>query len=336
MTDLTSRTLGASDLVVSAVGLGCNNFGRPHAATESQKGTDRVIHAAIDHGITLLDTAEIYGYEFGRSETMMGRALEGRRDQVIIASKFGHADYDSPIEHLPGSRAYVREAIAGSLRRLRTDYIDLYQLHTPDPATPIGETLAALHELVDEGLVRAIGHSNFSPAQLIEADEVARAQGHPRFVSAQNEYNLLTREADAALLPEAAARGIGFLPWFPLSNGLFTGKFSRDGGPADSRIMRQRPHLIENAPWDRIDRYAVFCSDRGIGMLEATIGWLLSRPALTSVIAGATSEQQVVQNAAAASVWSPTALDLEELDDLFPTVAAPPATDPHSDDESDR
>ncbi len=317
---MSYRTLGRSGLPVSAVGLGCNNFGRPGTATESQEGTDRVLHAAIDHGITLLDGADIYGYEYGRSERMMGAALKGRRDQVVLATKFGHVDYESPIPHwgAKGSRRYLRLAVEGSLRRLQTETIDLYQFHTPDPHTPLEETLAALHELIDAGKVRYIGHSNFAGWQLAQADLLAELHGHPRFISAQNEYSLLRRSADRELLPEAEEFGVGVLPYRPLFNGLLTGKFTRQGGPEDTRIMRQRPHLVDNAPWDRMESYAAFCRERGVGMLEATIGWLLSRPALASVIAGATTVEQVVQNAAAAGAWTPTQDDLAEIDVIFP------------------
>ncbi|UYN83959.1 MAG: aldo/keto reductase [Microcella sp.] len=324
MTTMPLRHLGRSDLLVSAVGLGCNNFGRPGAATEEQAGTSRVLHAAIDHGITLLDTAEMYGYSHGRSETLMGAALVGRRDQVVLATKFGHVEAKNPdLPDVPhGSRAYIRASVEGSLRRLRTDYIDLYQLHTPDPQTPVDETLAALHELVDAGYVRYLGHSNFSATQLLEAEAAATAAQHPRFISAQNEYSLIVRDADDDLIPAAERSGVGLLPYFPLHNGLLTGKFTRAGGPADTRIMRQRPHVVDEAPWDALEGYADFCADRGIGMLEATIGWLLSRPAMGSVIAGATSVEQVAQNAAAASAWQPDADELALIDELFPPGAA--------------
>lgn len=330
MTSMPLRPLGRSDLLVSAVGLGCNNFGRPGSATEEQSVTARVLHAAIDHGITFLDTAEMYGYAHGRSESMMGAALVGRRDEVVLATKFGNADAKNPdLPDVPhGSRRYIRAAIEGSLRRLRTDHIDLYQLHTPDPETPIDETLAALHELVDAGHVRYLGHSNFTAAQLFEAEAAATSGGHPRFISAQNEYSLLVRDADAELLPAADEAGVGLLPFYPLYNGLLTGKFTRDGGPADTRIMRQRPHLVEQAPWDRLDAFAAFCAERGIGMLEATIGWLLSRPALGSVIAGATSVEQIAQNAAAADVWHPNADELARIDELFPPAVAPTPAPP--------
>jgi aryl-alcohol dehydrogenase-like predicted oxidoreductase len=190
-------------------------------------------------------------------------------------------------------------------------------MHTPDPETPIDETLAALHELIDAGLVRYIGHSNFTAAQLLEADTAATEGEHPRFISAQNEYSLLVRDADAELIPAAVACGVGLLPYYPLHHGLLTGKFSRDGGPADTRIMRQRPQLVEQAPWDRIERFAALASERGLGMLEATIGWLLSRLALSSVIAGATSVEQIAQNTAAADAWHPTADELDLIDEMF-------------------
>jgi len=229
-------------------------------------------------------------------------------------------DYESPIPNwgAKGSRRYIRLAVEGSLRRLGTDWIDLYQLHTPDPFTPIEETIAALDELVHEGKIRYAGHSNFAGWQLTEADWAARTAGHPAFISAQNEYSLLVRGAERELFPAMRAAGVGFLPYFPLYNGLFTGKFSRDGGPADSRIMRQRKHLLDTAPWDAIEAYQAFCDERGISMLEATFGWLLAQDGLTSVIAGATTPEQIRANAAAGSAWSPTAEEAAWISDRFP------------------
>jgi aryl-alcohol dehydrogenase-like predicted oxidoreductase len=313
------RTLGDSGLRVSTIGLGCNNFGRPGTATEGQEGTTQLIHAAIDEGITLFDTADIYGYAFGRSETMMGEALKGRRDRIVLATKFGHADYESPIESwgAKASRRAVRLSVEGSLRRLGTDWIDLYQLHTPDAHTPIEETLSVLDDLIREGKVRYIGHSNLAGWQVAEAEFVAKLAGHPRFISAQNEYSLLERGVEAEVLPAVRAFGLGFLPYFPLYNGLFTGKFSRSGGPADSRIMRQRPHLLENAPWDVIEQYERMLDGWGVSMLEGTFGWLLAQPALASVIAGATSPEQVRQNVAAAAAWKPTPEQVSEISELF-------------------
>ncbi|MBF4514538.1 aldo/keto reductase [Plantibacter sp. VKM Ac-2885] len=320
MSDLNYRPLGRSGLLVSAVGIGCNNFGREGTVTESLDGTRAVVDTAIDAGVTLFDTADIYGRECGLSEELLGQAIAGRRDEIVLATKFGHVDYESPIPNwgAKGSRRYIRLAVEGSLRRLGTDWIDLYQLHTPDPFTPIEETIAALDELVQEGKIRYAGHSNFAGWQLTEADWAARTAGHPAFISAQNEYSLLVRGAERELFPAMRAAGVGFLPYFPLYNGLFTGKFSRDGGPADSRIMRQRKHLLDTAPWDAIEAYQAFCDERGISMLEATFGWLLAQDGLTSVIAGATTPQQIRANAAAGSAWSPTAEEAAWISDRFP------------------
>ncbi len=319
MTELEFRPLGRSGLRVSAVGLGGNNFGRAGTASERQEGTDAVVHAALDSGVNLIDTADVYGREYGLSETLLGAALRGRRDEVVIATKFGHSSIPSPLPDwgARGSRRYVRLAVEGSLRRLRTDWIDLYQLHTPDPRTPIEETLSALDELVREGKVRYIGHSNLTAWQLVEAEFTARALGSERFISAQNEYSLLARDAERELLPAAERFGVGFLPYFPLQNGLLTGKFRRDDAPADTRIMRQRRHLLEQAPWDVIERYRTFAEQRGLSMLEATIGWLCSRSGIASVIAGATRPEQIRQNAAAGSGWRPDAEEFEEISQIF-------------------
>ena len=319
MADIEYRTLGTSGLRVSTIGLGCNNFGRLGTASEGQEGTDAVISAAIDAGVTLFDTADMYGKEPGLSETLMGNALLGRRERVVLATKFGHAGADVGIEGwgAKGSRRYVRLAVEASLRRLQTDWIDLYQLHTPDPVTPIEETLSALDDLITEGKVRYIGHSNLAGWQVAEAHLTAELTGHPKFISAQNEYSLIVRDAEQELLPAVRRFGLGFLPYFPLYNGLFTGKFSRDGGPSDSRIMRQRSYLLDSAPWDAIEKFDAFCDERDITMLQATFAWLLAQPALTSVIAGATRPEQIVQNAEAATAWRPTAEELGTIGDLF-------------------
>lgn len=320
---LPLRGVGRSGLRVSAVGLGCNNFGRTGTATETIEGTRAVLDAAIGAGVTFLDTADMYGREFGLSESLLGEALEGRRDQVVLATKFGHADFAPAISGgAKGSRTHVRRAVEASLRRLRTDWIDLYQLHTPDPSTPIDETLDALSDLVREGKVRYVGHSNFAGWQIAEADHAARGV---RFVSTQNQYSLLARAAEREVIPAAERYGLGLLPFFPLHNGLLTGKFTRDGGPEDSRIMRQRPHLWSEAPWDALERYQAFCDARGISMLEATFAWFLSKPVVSSVIAGATSPEQVRANAAAATAWTPSGEDLVELDGILPLPADPAA-----------
>jgi aryl-alcohol dehydrogenase-like predicted oxidoreductase len=319
MSELEHRPLGRSGLRVSAVGLGGNNFGRAGTLTETQEGTDAVVHAALDAGVTFIDTADVYGREYGLSETLLGNVLRGRRDEVVIATKFGHSAIPSPITSwgAGGSRRYIRLAVEGSLRRLQTDWIDLYQLHTPDPNTPIDETLSALDDLVREGKVRYIGHSNLPAWQLAEAELVARQLGTVRFVSAQDEYNLLRRRVEAEVLPATRHFELGFLPYFPLQNGLLTGKFSRAEQPADTRIMRQRPYIVEQAPWDVLERYADFAAARGISMLEATFGWMLAEPALSSVIAGATKPEQIRENAAAGAGWRPDAEEAQEISDLF-------------------
>ena len=320
--DIRYRTLGDSGLMVSTIGLGCNNFGRPKTATESQAGTTAVIHAAIDAGITLFDTADIYGGgHAGLSETLMGNALKGRRGDIVLATKFG-MDMDGvngPDWGARGSRRYIRLAVESSLTRLQTDWIDLYQLHRPDGITPIEETLAALDELIAEGKVRYIGHSNLSGWEIADAEYRAQLSGHPRFISAQNEYSLLAREVEAEVLPAVEHYGLGFLPFFPLFNGLFTGKYTRGGGgPADGRLTVIRPEALERVDWDAMERYQAFCDERGITMLEATLGWFLARPSISSVIAGATKVEQITQNVAAASAWTPTAEDITTISELFP------------------
>ena len=320
MTDLAFRALGRSDLQVSTIGLGCNNFGRTGTATETQEGTSAVLDEALELGVTLLDTADMYGAEPGLSETLMGEALKGRRDRVVLATKFGHSGFDMKIAPgVPkGSAEYIAIAIDDSLRRLQTDHVDLYQLHTPDEQTPIAETIEALDALVATGKIRYYGHSNLDGAQIAEAEDAADRIGGGRFVSAQNEYSLIKRESEVDVLPAVRAAGLGFLPYFPLANGLFSGKFSRTDRPADTRIMRQRPHIVENADWDAIEALEAFAAERGITMLDATFGWLLAEPSLSSVIAGATKPEQLRQNAAASTAWTPTAEERDQISALFP------------------
>ena len=318
--DIPIRYLGNSGLLVSAVGLGCNNFGRLDTPTYTAEGTADVLAAAIEAGINFFDTADIYGSEFGLSERLMGPVVAKARERMVIATKFGHTEYESPLAHLGpgGSRTYIRASIDQSLERLQTDFIDLYQHHTPDPRVPIEETLEALNELIEEGKVRHIGHSNYTAEQARRAQSVAKRLGLKTFVSAQNEYNLLARNAENDIIPAAHAMGLGFLPWFPLHNGLFTGKFTKDGGPENSRIMKTRQHLHADAPWDAMDKFAKFCAERRITMLEATIGWLLAVPGMSSVIAGATTVVQVRENADAAVSWSPTTREFTQIANLFP------------------
>lgn len=274
------------------MGLGCNNLGR---RIDEQRSRE-VVLAALDEGITLLDTADIYGD--GRSEEFLGRILQGRRDQVVLATKFGMA-----VDRGGGAPSYVRTRIEDSLRRLQTDRIDLYQLHQPDPATPVADTLGVLAELVAEGLVREIGCSNFSAEQLREA-EAAVAEGAPRFVSVQNELNLLDRADVAEALPEAERLGLAYIPYFPLASGLLTGKFRRgEPPPAGTRIANwpepDRAEALSDERFDRIEAFAAYAAERGRTLLELAFAWLLSRPVVASVIAGATRVEQVRANAAA-------------------------------------
>jgi aryl-alcohol dehydrogenase-like predicted oxidoreductase len=309
------RSLGKSGLVVSVVGLGCNNFGRRLDA----EGTRAVVDAAIEAGITLLDTAESYGGA-GRSEELLGQALAGRRDQVVLATKFGHSGSDlgyGPAAGAKGGRAYIRRAVQNSLRRLRTDYIDLYQLHTPDPSTPIAETVAALAELVAEGKVRYLGHSNFTGWQLAEAAGVASALGAEGFVSAQNHWSLLERDAEAELVPAALHFGVGVLPYFPLANGLLTGKVRRGQQPPASSRLASRPEYITEAKLDKVEALSGWAAERGLAMLDVAVGGLAALPGCASVIAGAMSAEQVKANAAAGA-WVPSAADLAELDQIVP------------------
>jgi len=312
-------TLGRSGLVVSRVGLGCNNLGRPGAATESQEGTDRVVGAALDAGITFFDVADTYGATPGLAEERLGAALGARRSEVVVATKFGMdmRGANGPDFDARGSRRYIRTAVEASLRRLGTDWIDLYQFHTPDPRTPIEETMSALDDLVREGKVRYLGHSNRAGWQIAQAEYVARELGVERFVSAQNHYNLTDRRAELEVLPAARAFGLGVLPYFPLANGLLTGKYASGDAPEGSRLSRTRQHLLQEAVSPTLRAYSDFARDRGVSEVTVAIGWLLAQDPVSSVIAGATSPEQVAANAAA-DQWVPTPDDLAELDRLFP------------------
>ena len=311
--------LGRSGLTVSVVGLGCNNLGRPGTATLEQDGTDAVVHAALDAGITFFDVADIYGAQPGLSEERLGRALGARRDDVVIGTKFGMdmAGANGVDHDARGSRRYIVRAVEASLRRLGTDWIDLYQFHTPDPATPIDETLRALDDLVRAGKVRYVGHSNRTGWQIAQAEYVARELGTERFVSAQNHYNLLDRRAELEVVPAAAEFGLGVLPYFPLANGLLTGKYSQGTAPEGSRLSHVRQHMVADADLGQLAAFGAFASARGITEVQAAIGWLAAQGPVASVIAGATRPEQIAENARAAD-WVPTTADLAELDALFP------------------
>ena len=304
------RQLGRSGLTVSLVGLGCNNFGR----RLDLEGTRSVVDAALDAGVTLLDTADVYGNR-GGSETLLGEVLRGRRDQVVLATKFG-ANMGGPQEEARGSRRYVRRAVEASLRRLRTDHIDLYQQHQPDPKTPLEETVAALDELVRQGKVRYLGSSNYAGWQVGEADWVARSQQRARLVSAQNHYSLLERDAEVELVPACLHYGVGILPYFPLANGLLTGKYKRGEPLPEGTRLAGRAELFSDELFDRLEALEKYAAERGRSLLEVAIGGLAARPAVASVIAGAMTPDQVRANATAGD-WRPAPDDLTALDAIL-------------------
>ena len=318
------RPVRNAPFTASVVGLGCNNLGRVGVASETAQGVADVVHAAIDAGVTFFDTADRYGAEWGLSETLLGLAIAHRRDEVVVATKFGHLDFPTPLDPLgaKGSRAYIRASVDASLTRLGIDTIDLYQQHMPDSTTPIEDTLSALAELVEEGKIRAYGHTQFSADDIRASEAAAVTLGVAPFVSSQDELSLIARDVESnGRLDAAAAVGLGFLPFFPLANGLSTGKFTRTSRPAGTRIAEQRPQIAEHADWDAMEAFEVFAADRGITMLEATFGWFLARPVVSSVIAGATRPEQVRQNAESSS-WRPTPDELAFIDGLFPPKAA--------------
>ena len=302
---MRTRELGRGGREVSVVGLGTNNFGM----RIDYEATVAVIDAALEHGITLFDTADIYGQ--GTSEDFIGRALEGRRDRVVLATKFGK-EMDERPDKSRGSRDYIRWAVEGSLRRLRTDVIDVYQMHEPDPTTPIDETLAALHELVQAGTVRHIGSSNYSAAQIEEADRVARERGLTRFVSAQNHYSLVERDVEDEILPACERLDIGMLPFFPLASGLLTGKYTRGVEATEGRLAGRE---VPEERWDRLERLRAYADERGVPLLSVAIGGLAAMPAVSSVISGATKPEQVAANVEAGT-WVPSADDLAALKQL--------------------
>ena len=307
--DMTYRQLGRSGLTVSTVGLGCNNFG----ARMRDEDVPTVVSAAIDAGITLFDTADAYGNR-GGSETLLGRALKGRRAEVIVATKFG-ADMgggNGPDWGVRGSRRYIRLAVESSLRRLGTEWIDLYQMHVPDPRTPIEETLAALSELVSEGKVRYVGSSNFTGWQVVDADWTAQTAGYEPFISAQNEYSWLNRAIETELVPALDHTGQSLLPYFPRARGLLTGKYKRgEAAPPGTRLAGQSDQL-DSADFDRVEAIEKFAADRDVSILTVAIGGLAAMPSVGSVIAGATRVEQIEQNVAA-GLWVPSGDDLEAL-----------------------
>jgi aryl-alcohol dehydrogenase-like predicted oxidoreductase len=318
MGDLPRRALGPSGIEVPIVGIGCNNFG---GRTDEARSA-RVVRAALDEGVAFFDTADIYGG--GRSEEILGRALGNRRDEVVIATKFG-GPMGSP-ERSGGSRRWITTAVEDSLRRLRTDRIDLYQHHFFDPATPLEETLGALNELVSAGKVRAIGCSNYDGAQIADAQRIATERGWSTYVTAQNEYSLLKRrEVEESVMPVAAGLQMGILPFFPLFSGLLTGKYRRGETPAaDTRLgmdSTRARDLMTDRNLDIVEALESFAKEREVTLLEVAIGWLIAQPQVTSVIAGATSPEQVAANARAGA-WTPASEELAEIDRITSRAAA--------------
>ncbi len=308
---METKPLGRSGLRVSVVGLGCNNFGMRC----DQAQTRAVVAKALDLGVTLFDTADVYGPR-GVSEEYLGKALESRRGDIVLATKFAMPMGDSPLQR-GGSRRWVMKAAEASLRRLGTDYIDLYQMHFPDAGTPIEETLRALDDLVRQGKVRYLGCSNFSGWQVVEAAWTAKSASLSPFVSAQNFYNLIERNVERELVPACNAYGLGVLPYFPLASGLLTGKYQRgQAAPAGTRLSAARfAAALNDKNFDRVEKLAAFAAESGHSLLELAIGWLASQPHVPSVISGATSPEQVEANVRAAE-WKLSAAELARVGEL--------------------
>ena len=315
MADMRYRQLGRSGLTVSVVGLGCNNF-RARCTDEEAYA---VIDAAIDEGITLFDTADIYGGG-GGSEEVLGEHLGSRRADIVLTTKFG-MPLPGGGPDARGSRRYIRRCVEASLRRLQTDWIDLYQYHAPDGITPMDETLEALDELVLSGLVRYVGSSNFWAWQVAEAEHLARSHGTERYISAQNHYNLLSREIEAELVPACKAYGIGVLPYFPLASGLLTGKYRRgEPAPAGTRMggaPERFGSMLNDYNFERVEKLEALAAERGVTLLHVAMGGLAAQPTVDSVIAGATKPEQVHANAEA-GLWQPTPEDLAAIDAITP------------------
>jgi aryl-alcohol dehydrogenase-like predicted oxidoreductase len=307
---LKARKLGKSNIEVSVVGLGCNNFG----GRTDFEGTRAVVHRALDLGVTLFDTADVYGSK-GKSEEFLGELLGPRRKDVVLATKFG-LPMNEPRSG-GASRRYTMQAVEASLKRLRTDWIDLYQVHYPDPKTPSEETMRALDDLVQQGKVRAIGCSNFSAAQVVQAQDTAQARGLANFVTCQDEYSLLHRDIEASLVPLMRERGMSLLPYAPLASGFLTGKYCRNApSPAGARLTYSSHHasdVINERNWAMVEKLETVVKRSGHSMLELAFGWLLAKPFVASVIAGATKPGQIEQNVAVAAHLPPSSV-IAEID----------------------
>jgi len=307
------RTLGRSGLLVSVVGLGCNNFG----GRTDFEGSKAVIHKALDLGITLFDTADIYANK-GGSENVIGQVLGDRRKDIVLATKFcGPMDDAGKLKG--ASRRYIMTAVEASLKRMKTDWIDLYQVHMVDPLTPMEETLRALDDLVTQGKVRYLGLSNHKSWQVVEAEWIARRDGLERFVSCQDEYSLIVRDAEKELIPAMNAYGIGLLPYFPLASGMLTGKYKRNAPmPEKSRLSYMQPladRYMTDANWQIVEKLTDFAAKRGKSILELAFSWLACKQPTASVIAGATRPEQLEQNVVAAG-WKLTPDEMAEIDKL--------------------
>jgi aryl-alcohol dehydrogenase-like predicted oxidoreductase len=322
---MQQRNLGSCGLRVSVVGLGCNNFG----ARLDAEATRRVVHAALDLGVTLFDTADVYGrpVRHGSSEEFLGAALGPRRKDIVLATKFG-MEMDGDPEKQGASRRYIMAAAEASLRRLGTDWIDLYQVHRFDPRTPLEETVRALDDLIRQGKVRYVGVSNFAAWRVADAVWTAKSLGCNGFVSCQDEYSLLVRAPEKELIPAMQAHGLGLLPYFPLASGLLTGKYRRNRPlPEKARLattQRLADTFLTERNWEVTERLADFCERRGRSLLELAFSWLLARPVVASVIAGASTPEQVAQNVKATG-WALAAEDLAELDAITLGEKASPA-----------
>ena len=309
---MEQRILGRSGLKVSEVGLGCNNFG-----VLDVEASRKVVHRALDQGITLFDTADVYGNR-GGSETQLGEILGARRKDIVLATKFG-MPMDDTGSMSGASRRYIMTAVEASLKRLKTDWIDLYQVHRPDAATPIEETLSALDDLIRQGKVRYVGCSNFAAWQVVDAQWTAKDRRLTPFIASQDELSLLVRDSERELIPALEAHGLGLLPYFPLASGLLTGKYARgEELPAGTRMARMRrlsDRFMTEKNWAIVEKLEAFCAHRGHTMLELAFGWLLAKPVVASVIAGATKPEQIEANVKATG-WKLSSDDLAEIDKL--------------------
>lgn len=316
--------MGRSGAQVSTVGLGCSSFG----GRIDLEATRKVVDMALDLGVTLFDTADVYGERYGHScasEICLGQILKVRRQQVFLATKFGNPRmrYDAGVQG-GGSRHVIMTAIEASLKRLNTDWIDLYQMHMPDPLTPIEETLRALDDVVKQGKVRYIGCSNFSAWQVVEAQWSAKHYGLNAFVTCENEYSLLVRDVERELLPAMGRFGLGLLPYYPLAVGLLTGKHSRNAPSSpDASLTRLANRYVNDTNWTITERLGEFCAERGHNLLELAFSWLLAQPTVSSVIAGVTKPEQLKLNVAAAE-WMLTPDDLAHVDRMTSLRTASP------------